>query len=329
MQQLRLASRPRGRLSGEHFALVEVPAPPQDSAALLLRPRYVSVDPYMRTRMQATGYDYIERWDAGSVLSGWSLAEVEYSRHPDWQPGDWAVGHLPMQTLIAHDGTALRRQPPGDPPLAFLHPLGMTGFTAWLGMRVLGKPGPSDTVLVSAAAGAVGSLAAQLARAAGARVIVTAGRADKRDWLRGLGFATVLDHRDDDFAARLAATAPEGITLNFENVGGEAFAAAIEAMRPGGRVVVCGLISQYQQSDPRRAPPNMALLGERGVAVIPFVTPHFSQRHEDFLAEATPRVMRGELHWRLDVVQGGLAALPEALIGLLAGDNLGKRVVAL
>ncbi|SDL42512.1 hypothetical protein SAMN05661010_01674 [Modicisalibacter muralis] len=329
MQQLRLASRPQGELRNEHFALVETPAPRRDSAALLLRPRYISVDPYMRTRMRAEGYDYIERWDAGSVLSGWSLAEVEHSRHPAWQRGDWAIGHLPMQTLVAHDGTALRCQPPGDPPLAFMHPLGMTGFTAWLGMCVLGKPGPTDTVLVSAAAGAVGSIAAQLARNAGARVIVTAGRADKRDWLRSLDFATVLDHRREDFAERLAEAAPQGITLNFESVGGGVFAAANDVMRTGGRVVVCGLISQYQQADPRRAPPNMALLGERGVAVIPFVAPHFSQRYADFLAETTPRVTHGELHWRLDVVQGGLAALPEALIGLLAGANLGKRIVAL
>lgn len=329
MQQLRLASRPQGELRSEHFTLIELPAPRHDSATLLLRPRYISVDPYMRTRMQAEGYDYIERWDAGSVLSGWSLAEVEYSRHPDWQRGDWAIGHLPMQTLIAHDGMALRRQPPGDPPLAFMHPLGMTGFTAWLGMCVLGKPEPADTVLVSAAAGAVGSIAAQLARDAGARVIVTAGRADKRDWLRGLGFTAILDHHGDDFTERLVESAPQGITLNFENIGGETFAAANHAMRPGGRVVVCGLISQYQQADPRRAPPNMALLGERGVAVIPFVAPHYSQRYADFLTATTPRVKRGELHWRLDVVQGGLAALPEALIGLLAGANLGKRVVAL
>ncbi|NGD82558.1 NADP-dependent oxidoreductase, partial [Klebsiella pneumoniae] len=137
-----------GKLRAAHFALVEAPPPACDAAPLLLRPRYASVDPYMRTRMHATGYDYIERWDAGSVLSAWSLAEVEHSRHPDWQPGDWAIGHLPLQTSVAHDGAALRRLPSGDPPLAFLHPLGMTGFTAWLGMRVLGRPGPADTVLV-------------------------------------------------------------------------------------------------------------------------------------------------------------------------------------
>ena len=329
MQQLRLHHRPRGELRPDHFRLVEVDAPTAGATPLLLKPRFFSVDPYMRTRMQPVGYDYIERWEAGSRLSGYGLAEVVDSRLPNWRVGDWAVGHLSMQELVAHDGRGLRRAPPGAPPLAWLHPLGMTGFTAWLGMRLLSRPSRTDTVLVSAAAGAVGSIAAQLARDAGARVIVTAGRDDKRAWLASIGFDDVLDHRAADYAAVLRRAAPEGVTLNFENVGGVAFTAANDAMRPGGRVVVCGLVSQYQEDDPRRAPANLARLGERGVAVLPFVAPHFTERFTDFLAEMTPRVDAGRLHWRLDVVQGGLAAVPGALIGLLAGDNLGKRIVAI
>lgn len=329
MQRLTLASRPPGHLSAEHFAVEEVAPPSAADGTLLLRPRFMSVDPYMRTRMQAQGYDYIQRWERGSVLSGYAAAEVLASRHPAWSVGDWAVGHLPMQELLAHDGNALRHAPAGDPPLAWLHPLGMTGFTAWLGMSLLGKPEPRDCVLVSAAAGAVGSIAAQLARETGARVIVSAGREDKRAWLQGIGFDTVLDHHAPDFGERLQEAAPEGLTLDFENVGGSAFAAAIDAMRPGGRVIVCGLISQYQSSRPRQAPANLARLGERGVAVIPFVAPHYDDRFEAFLRDMSPRVASGRIHWRLDMVQGGLEAIPGALIGLFAGDNLGKRVVVL
>ncbi|WP_148252657.1 MDR family NADP-dependent oxidoreductase [Aidingimonas lacisalsi] len=329
MQQLRLRRRPSGPLSAEHFALIETDAPRADQAPLQLQLRYISVDPYMRTRMQPSGYDYISRWGRDSLLSGYGIAEVIASCLPDWSPGDWAVGHLPMQEVIAHEGTGLRHAPPGDPPLSWLHPLGMTGFTAWLGMSYLARSGPGDTVLVSAAAGAVGSIAAQLARDTGARVIVTAGRKDKHDWLQSIGFSTVLDHHAPDFASRLQQAVPEGLTLDFENVGGEAFATAIEQMRPGGRVVLCGLISQYQQAQPRNAPANISRLSERGVAIIPFVSPNHEAHFPRFLDEMMPTVTNGRLHWRLDIVHGGLAAVPGALVGLLAGDNLGKRLVAL
>ncbi|EPC02855.1 hypothetical protein L861_23885 [Litchfieldella anticariensis FP35 = DSM 16096] len=329
MQRLVLAKRPTRQLTQEHFRLEEVAPPGPQDGALLLYPRFMSVDPYMRTRMQPEGYGYISHWMSGSVLSGYALAEVMDSRLPGWSRGDWAVGHLPMQEWVAHDGHGLRRAPAGTPPLAWLHPLGMTGFTAWLGMQLLGKPSPADCVLVGAAAGAVGSIAAQLARKAGARVIVTAGREDKRAWLRSIGFDHVLDHRAADFSEQLRHTTPEGLTLDFETIGGSAFAAAIDAMRSGGRVVVCGLVSQYQQEAPRRAPHNMARLGERGVAVIPFVAPHFERHFETFLDEMSPLVTSGRLHWRLDTMQGGLEAIPGALIGLFDGDNLGKRIVAL
>lgn len=329
MRQLRLRSRPEGRLAPQHF-LIETAVPPRlTETGLLLRPRFFSVDPYMRTRMQPAGYDYIERWEAGSLMSGYAAAEVMESRLAGWRPGDWAVGHLPMQEVVAHDGESLRHAPAGAPPLAWLHPLGMTGFTAWLGMSLLGAPTADDCVLVSAAAGAVGSIAAQLAHHAGARVVVSAGREDKRAWLTSLGFETVLDHRAPNFAERLREVTPEGLTLDFENIGGTTFAAAIEAMRPGGRVVVCGLISQYQERDPRRTPANLATLGARGVALVPFVAPHFMSHFEDFLHDMTPLVERGRLTWRLDIVEGGLTALPGALIGLLEGDNVGKRLVAL
>lgn len=324
-QQLILSSRPDGDLTPACFDLVTTH--PSDGYSLMLSPRFISVDPYMRTRMQPQGYDYIEHWQPGSVLSGWMIAQVASSRHPDWTRGDWAVGHLPMQGLIAHKGIDLYRFSDKAPPLAYLHPLGMTGFTAWIGMCQLGQPNDQDVVLVNAAAGAVGSLAAQFARLAGARVIVTAGREDKREWLRQLGFSEVLDHRAPDYAQRLANLVPQGITLNFENLGGVAFEAANTCMRPGGRVILCGLVSQYQQAQPRRVPSNFSLLQANEVSVTPFVTPHYYHLLNTFYAAVRPLVERNELVWKLDIIEGGLAAIPEALIGLLNGHNLGKRVV--
>ncbi|MDH2433400.1 NADP-dependent oxidoreductase [Pokkaliibacter sp. MBI-7] len=329
VQQLRLAQRPAAELQPGDFYLHSVPAPTASQlqpGQLLLRPCYISVDPYMRTRMQASGYDYIEHWQAGSVLSGWTLAQVEASADPQWQAGDWAIGHLPMQQRLIAAAATLWQQRTETPPLDCMHPLGMTGFTAWLGMQ-LGQPGPDDTVLVCAAAGAVGSLAAQLARQAGARVIVAAGREDKRQWLRQAGFTEVLDHHHRDFLTTLAQHAPQGISLNFELIGGQVFHGVNELMREGGRVVLCGLISQYQRAQPRQAPANLAQLQRRRVQVLPYVAPHYEQRLPAF-RQAMPALL-DTLHWQLDVLEGSLDTVPAALIGLLRGDNLGKRLVRL
>ena len=322
-----LNARPVGALTPDHFRIVELTLP--DQAAVLLRPRYISVDPYMRTRMLADGYGYIEHWHPDSPLSGWTLAEVLHSHDPRFQSGDWVIGHLPMQALVTSNGQRLARIAKGIDPKAYLHPLGMTGFTAWIGMRLLGRPVPSDTVLVNAAGGAVGSIAAQLAKQAGARVIVTAGRQDKRAWLSSLGFQDVLNHRDPDYPQHLADRCPEGLTLNFENVGGSAFSAAIDAMRSQGRIILCGLVSQYETAHPRRSPANMALLQHKQVPIYPFVVPDFMKHWATFQSEMTPQVTSQTLRWRLDEIQGGLESVAIALIGLLEGDNLGKRVVAM
>ncbi|SJN14302.1 Putative oxidoreductase YncB [Halomonas citrativorans] len=322
---LTIAHLPEGELRCEHIEKTVISLP--DITRLLLKPLAISVDPYMRTRMQPSGYGYIERWKAGSTLSGWTMAEVVISSEPGFKQGDLVVGHLPMQELIAADGQHLMRIPAGSDPEAYLHPLGMTGFTAWVGMQLLGQPTAEDTVLVSAAAGAVGSIAAQLAQRQGANVIVTAGRTDKRDWLHRLGFKTVLNHRSPDYARQLNNAAPFGITLNFENIGGSAFTAAIDAMRPNGRLVLCGLVSQYQTRSPRKSPDNFAQLRQKKVAIHPFVVPDYLTHWNDFQRFMAPLVGQKSITWRLDKVSGGLDSVAPALIGLLNGDNIGKRVV--
>ncbi|WP_027351607.1 MDR family NADP-dependent oxidoreductase [Halotalea alkalilenta] len=326
-EALLLASRPVAALGVEHFTRAWVDP---GAGALLLAPRYLSVDPYMRTRMQPQGYGYVSRWDAGSRLSAWTLAEVLASDDPAWMPGQWAVGHLPVQREIRCDGDGLVALPLGPAPLAWLHPLGMTGLTAWLGMREIGRVERRDRVLVGAAAGAVGSIAAQLARLEGAEVLVTAGRGDKRAWLEEIGFSHPLDHRAPGYAQALAAAVGEdGLTLNFENLGGGAFEAANRCMRRNGRVVLCGLISQYQQPDPRRAPANLGSLSALGVRVLPFVAPEHYALLPRFRAEMGELLAQGALEWRLTVLEGGLEALPRALLALFAGHNLGKCVVRL
>ncbi|MBE0462315.1 MAG: zinc-binding dehydrogenase [Halomonadaceae bacterium] len=322
---LKLAHLPTGKLRPEHIqkTLISLPKTPR----LLLKPRYISVDPYMRTRMQPAGYDYIERWAVGSPLSGWTLAEVIASNGPSFKRGDFVVGHLPMQEIVASDGQQLTPVPEGSDPEAYLHPLGMTGFTAWVGMQRLGQPTAQDSVLVSAAAGAVGSIAAQLAQHQGANVIVTAGRADKRAWLHDKGFKSVLNHRSPDYIEQLHDAAPFGITLNFENIGGRAFTTAIESMATNGRIVLCGLVSQYQTRNPRKSPDNFAQLRQKNVAVHPFVVPDYLRYWDAFQQFMQPLVVQKRLAWKLDKISGGLDSVAPALIGLLNGDNLGKRVV--
>ncbi|WP_447927470.1 zinc-binding dehydrogenase [Vreelandella sp. EE27] len=322
---LRLSGLPNGLLCPEHIETTSVDLP--RDPALLLRPCYISVDPYMRTRMHAQGYGYIARWQTGSTLSGWTLAEVLESRQAGFMPGDLVAGHLPMQEVVASSAKGLYLLPKAQNPLAYLHPLGMTGLTAWVGMALLGKPLAQDTVLVNAAAGAVGSLAAQLAKHAGARVIVTAGRDDKRAWLRRSGFHTVLDHRHPDYARHLERAVPEGITLSFENVGGNAFSAAIDSMREGGRIVLCGLVSQYQSANPRQGPNNIATLPAKDITMTPFVVPDYLGYWAEFQRFMAPLVTEHQLSWRLSKVPGGLESVAAALIGVLSGDNLGKQVV--
>lgn len=326
-----LAQCPLGIPQISDFVLREVPLPPLPQGQVELEVHWLSVDPYMRTRMQPEGYGYLAKWGPGAPLSAWGLARIQRSRG-SWREGDWVIGNMPVANR-AHlkipelDAVLPFSLPVETPaPERWLHERGMTGFTAWLGMNHYGRPRPDETVLVSAASGAVGSLAVQLAHRAGARVIASAGSAAKRAWLReALGVAVTLNDRDPDgFAAALAEAAPMGLDLDFENLGGTVFEAAIEHMRPGGRVVLCGLVSQYHDLDPRRAPRNLAHLQTNGAQLIPFVVPGHEAEH---WARFQNEMAELELVAPLDVLQG-LKAWPRAFCGLFTGKGIGKRVVS-
>ncbi|WBF18502.1 MDR family NADP-dependent oxidoreductase [Halomonas elongata] len=330
-----LARTPRGCPEPEDFVCHSIPLNPPAPGEAWLEPHWLSVDPYMRTRMQPAGYDYLTHWRPGDALSAWGLARVIASRGP-WREGDWVVGHMPVaERCRLGPGESPRLPPLALPaetptPERWLHARGMTGFTAWLAMRLYGLPRAGETVLVSAGAGAVGSLAIQWAQRAGARVVATAGDPARRDWLtERLGVAAALDHHDSDIASRLAEAVPEGIDLSIENVGGSVFEAAIDVLVPGGRVVLCGLVGQYNSPEPRRSPRNLSRLTAVGGHLQPFVVPghesdywaRFQQDMAEWDAVAAP----------LDVVDG-FDDWPRAFCGLF-GDagvrGVGKRVVRL
>lgn len=339
-----LRRTPVGVLSVDDLELVPLPLEALVAGEVLIESQWLSVDPYMRTRMQAVGYDYLNRdgmgkWLPGSPLSAWGLGRVLESRHRNAVAGDWVVGHLPAAShgVLALDSPAGSLAPlvlhgQDAPPLAWLHQRGMTGFTAWLAMCHYGRPRPDDTVLVTAGAGAVGSLAVQWALAGGARVLASAGSVAGREWLLSLGVAGVLDHsRPADFAEQLAQLAEEGIDLHLEQLGGATFSAAIDAVRPRGRVVLCGLVSQYNGSDPRRAPHNLRRLAAIGAHLQPFVVPgheaEFWQPFQQQVAQPPASEFRAPLE-----VFDGLESWAEALCGLLVSGRRrgpGKRLVKL
>ncbi|WP_319796416.1 NADP-dependent oxidoreductase [Acidisoma cellulosilyticum] len=334
-QRVVLAARPEGRPVPSDFRLEEVSVPALGAGEMLLETIFLSLDPYMRGRMGLVK-SYAQPVEIGGVMVGGTVAKVVQSRHPDWAEGDIVVAYSGWQRFAVSDGSGLRRIDPGAASLSSaLGALGMPGFTAYAGMRNIGKPKPGETVVVAAASGAVGSVVGQIARIHGARAVGITTGAHKLDFVRDdLGFDAVVDHKAPDFAAKLAEACPDGIDVYFENVGGAVWDGVFPLLNPFARVPVCGLIAQYNHgAEPQpgldRLPVTMREILSRSLTIRGFVMTEFwdSQR-DDFLRDATQWVADGRLRWREDIVQG-LARAPDAFIGLLDGQNFGKLVVQL
>ncbi|ALM53677.1 MDR family NADP-dependent oxidoreductase [Halomonas huangheensis] len=343
----RLRQTPQGKLVPGDLELTQrtLSAPAKDE--VLVEVCWLSVDPYMRTRMQSSGYDYLNRdgmgkWTSGSYLSAWGLGrvlEVGSEVGDKVASGDWVVGHLPV---ARHGLVRFSSERGALPPLVFgaqqtapvdwLHARGMTGFTAWLAMCHYARPRASDTVLVTGGAGAVGSLAVQWALTSGARVLASAGSSAGREWLSSLGVTGVLDHGSPEvFAEQLRQLAPGGLDLHMEQLGGATFASAIDAVRSHGRVVLCGLVSQYNEAEPRRAPPNLQRLVSVGARLQPFVVPGHEAEHWGRFQQQAASPPASAFAAPLEVIDG-LESWAEALCGLLVSGNRrgpGKRVIQL
>jgi hypothetical protein len=322
-----LAAHPDGRPVPSDFRLERLPAPEPAEGELLLEILYLSLDPYMRTRMNA-GATYAETVPLGAVMLGATVARVKRSRHPGWRDGEIVLSYSGWQQYALSDGSGLRRLDPALAPVSSaLGVLGMTGFTAWVGLEEIGKPQPGETVVVAAASGAVGSVVGQIARLRGARVVGIAGGAAKCAWIRDeLGFDAVVDHRAPDFADRLRQACPQGIDVYFENVGGAVLEAVKPLLNEFARIPVCGLIAQY--NDPAAdAAISLSDILFKSLTVRGFIQTDFVERYQDaFLAQGAQWIKDGVLRWREDVVDG-LENAPEAFIGLLEGKNFGKLVV--
>lgn len=330
--QVLLKRRPVGEPVREDFEIVERPVPLPGRGQVLVRNRFLSLDPYMRGRM-SDAKSYAKPVDLGAVMEGATVGEVVASDDPAFAPGDTVMGGQGWQRFCVMDGGRLRRVDVNEVPLsANLGVLGMPGLTAWVGLEDIGEPKPGETVVISAASGAVGQVAGQIAKARGSRVIGIAGGPAKCAFVKEeLGFDECLDHRGD-LDAQLDAACPEGIDVYWENVGGHVQAAVFPRLRDFGRMVMCGMIAQYNiapGADAAGAPPgpNLGPVVRKRLRIQGFiVSDHGWQRYGQFRAVMLGLIRAGQLQWREDVVVG-LPAAPDAFIGLLKGRNFGKLVI--
>lgn len=321
-----LQRRPVGEPRAEDFALREDAVPQPASGEVVTRTIFLSIDPYMRGRLREQ-QTYATAVQIGEVMTGETVGEVIASAHPDFVPGDIAVGARGWATHLCTPGERLVKIPRHAAPLsAYLGVLGMPGATAYAGISEICKPKQGETVVVSAASGAVGSIAGQLARRAGARVIGVAGGAEKCLWVQDtLGFDDCVDHRSLNLEAELKASCPNGIDAYFENVGGAVQAAVFDLLNPFARVAMCGMVSQYNAEEMPPGP-NLGFVVGKRVLIQGFIVSDRPERLVEWRRLAAPWVADGSLAYREDVVDG-LENAPDALAGILTGRNFGKLLV--
>jgi len=327
-RQVLLKRRPSGAPSPADFEIAEGPIAELGDGEVLVRGIYLSLDPYMRGRISAAR-SYAKPVDVGAVIEGRVVGQVVRSRDPGFREGDYAYGGYGWQLFSAVPAKGLLKLDPSEAPLSTaLGVLGMPGLTAYVGLSEIGRPQRGETVLVSAASGAVGAVAGQLAKRAGARVVGVAGGADKCRYVEAeLGFDVCIDHRAADLGAALDRACPNGVDVYWENVGGAVQQAAFSRLNDFGRMVMCGMVSEYNDVEPHPGPNLMAAVRKR-LKIQGFIVSDHWQRFGEYRAMAAPLVRNAQLKYREDIVDG-LDRAPEAFIGLLQGRNFGKLLVKL
>jgi len=328
-REIHLTSRPLGWPSEHDFGIAEVAVPEPGPGELLVRNQVMSVDPYMRGRMNEIP-SYVAPFPLHGPLEGGAVGVVLDSGSPAFAPGDVVLHQAGWReyAVVAEDA-AVTVDPSVAPASAYLGVLGMPGLTAYAGILEVAAMLPGESVFVSAAAGAVGSAAGQIARLRGAaRVVGSAGSAEKVEYLGEIGFDAAFDYHDGALRRSLRRAAPDGIDVYFDNVGGAHLEVAIGALRPHGRVAMCGAISMYNAEQPPAAPRNLALCMGKRLTLRGFLANDFAHLRDQFLAEATRWLASGELRYRETVVDG-LEAAPAAFLDLMRGRNLGKMLVRL
>jgi NADPH-dependent curcumin reductase CurA len=326
-RQWTLVSRPAGYPKESDFKLRETPIPVPEHSELLIKTEWLTLDPYMRGRMNA-GASYTPGVGLGEVMTGSSVGVVVESRADGFSPGDYVLSPTGWQEYAVQPATSVRKLDPTFAPVSTaLGVLGMPGLTAYFGTLDLIDPKPGDTFVVSAASGAVGAVSGQIAKLAGARVIGTAGSDEKCAYIVDeLGFDASINYKTENVSQRLGELCPDGIDGYFDNVGGETTDAVLDHLATGARIAICGQISQYNSPETEMGPRNLRSLLVAQARMEGFLVFQFSQRHPAALERMTKWVAEGKIKYREDVIEG-FEEMPRALIGMMHGANFGKLLV--
>ncbi|MBT8115472.1 MAG: NADP-dependent oxidoreductase [Arenicella sp.] len=326
-----LASRPTGKPTVDNFRIEEVPVPTVGDGQVLLQTRYLSLDPYMRGRMNA-GQSYAARVELNDVMVGGTVSEVIETRNSAFQKGDLVTAFSGWQSYQVSSTEGVRKLDPRiSKPSYALGVLGMPGLTAYVGLMDIGEPKAGETVVLAASTGAVGSVVGQLAKSRGCRVVGIAGAREKCDYaVKELGYDACVSHYDDDMAAQLKDQCPKGIDVYFENVGGSSWEAVMPLLNNHARVPVCGLIAHYNDTSLPPGPDRMVMLQglilRRSIRMQGFIVSNYLHRIPDMVEEIGALLASGQMKYKEDVVNG-LDNAPEAFLGLFRGANFGKLVV--
>ena len=328
-KQIVLADRPVGFPKESDFRLVESGLPVPGADQFLVRSLYLSVDPYMRPRIAAGGRSYARSVEIGEVMVGGVVGQVMESSHAQFAPGDIVEGMFGWQQYAVSDGAGVRKVDPNLAPIsAALGVLGMPGLSAYFGLLEIGKPQPGETVVVSGAAGAVGSIAGQIAKIQGCRVVGIAGSDEKvRHVVGDLGFDAAFNYKaTPNYYRKLVALCPNRIDVYFDNVGGEITDAVIRLINVRARLVICGQISQYNLEKPEMGPRWLWALIVRQARAEGFLVFQFADRYAEGLRQMAQWIHEGKLKHRETIVEG-IENAPRAFIGMLQGENIGKQLV--
>jgi len=331
-RRILLASHPRGLPQLENFRLEHTPVPLPAEGQVLLRTLYLSLDPYMRTRMDKVGPGYAPSINLGEPMVGGTVNQVVISHHPQFQAGELVLGNAGWQDYSLSDGSDLQKLGAMAEPSQALGGLGMPGFTAYVGLLDIGQPQARETLVVAAATGAVGAVVGQIAKLKGLRVVGIAGGADKcRYATEELGFDDCLDRHNPHWAEQLVSACPAGIDIYFENVGGAIFETVLPLLNQGARIPVCGFIAHYNQQTPPPGPNKllllMATLLQKRIRMQGFIIlDHYATRYQSFRRDMSEWINTGKIKLREDKIQN-LENAPAAFIGLLEGKNFGKLLI--
>ncbi len=327
-RQIVLAARPEGLPKESDFRPIETPAPSLGEGQFLVKIQYLSVDPYMRGRM-SEAKSYAPSVALGEVMVGGAVGTIVESRHPEYRQGEVVVGYFGWQEYALSDGRGTQRFDTSVAPISTaLSVLGMTGMTAYFGLLEIGQPKEGETVFVSGAAGAVGSLVGQIAKLKGCRAVGSAGSAEKVAYLKNeLGFDAAFNYKEaDDYVAKLDEVCPQGIDVYFDNVGGPLTDAVFRRINDHARIVVCGQIEQYNATRPPRGPRVLWHLIVKQARAEGFLIFSYTHRFPEGQKQMAQWLKEGKIKYHETIVDG-LENAPKAFIGLFHGENLGKQLV--